>query len=84
MKYQNELKVDVSGIKGKIKQKKSSSIDCDLNLANEKRQKKKCPSSISLIVSNLLAESYQDEMLGKLKLKLGKTKEEIQKIISEL
>lgn len=32
----------------------------------------------------LLAEGKQDEMLGRLQQKLGKTKEEIQKIISEL
>ncbi len=32
----------------------------------------------------LLVEGKQDEMLGRLQQKLGKTKEEIQKIISEL
>jgi uncharacterized protein YjbJ (UPF0337 family) len=32
----------------------------------------------------LLVEGTQDEMLGRLQQKLGKTKEEIQKIISEL
>ena len=32
----------------------------------------------------LLVEGKQDEMLGRLQIKLGKTKEEIQKIISEL
>jgi len=32
----------------------------------------------------LLAEGKQDEMLGRLQSKLGKTKEEIQKIISEI
>jgi len=32
----------------------------------------------------LLVEGKQDEMLGRLQAKLGKTKEEIQKLISEL
>jgi uncharacterized protein YjbJ (UPF0337 family) len=32
----------------------------------------------------LLAEGKQDEMLTRLQLKLGKTKEEIQKIIAEI
>jgi uncharacterized protein YjbJ (UPF0337 family) len=32
----------------------------------------------------LLVEGKQDEMLGRLQVKLGKTKEEIQKLISEL
>ena len=32
----------------------------------------------------LLVEGKQEEMLGRLKAKLGKTKEEIQKIISDL
>lgn len=32
----------------------------------------------------LFAEGKKDEMLGRLQIKLGKTKEEIQKIIAEL
>ncbi|MDP2387810.1 MAG: CsbD family protein [Bacteroidota bacterium] len=32
----------------------------------------------------LLEEGKQDEMLGRIQIKLGKTKEEIQKLISEL
>lgn len=32
----------------------------------------------------LLLEGKQDEMLGRLQVKLGKTKEEIQKLISQL
>jgi uncharacterized protein YjbJ (UPF0337 family) len=32
----------------------------------------------------LLVEGKQDEMLGRLQVKLGKTKEEIHKLISEL
>ncbi|MFA5817114.1 MAG: CsbD family protein [Bacteroidales bacterium] len=32
----------------------------------------------------LLLEGKQNEMLGRLQIKLGKTKEEIQKLISEL
>ena len=84
MKHQNEFKMVPYGGKGKRKRIISSFIDCDLKFANNKQIKMKSPSSISLIVSGLLADSYQDEMLGKLKIKLGKTKEEIQKHISEL
>lgn len=32
----------------------------------------------------LLVEGKQDEMLGRLQVKLGKTKEEIQKLIAEI
>ncbi len=32
----------------------------------------------------LLIEGKQDEMLGRIQVKLGKTKEEVQKLISEL
>jgi uncharacterized protein YjbJ (UPF0337 family) len=32
----------------------------------------------------LLIEGKQDEMLGKLQIKLGKTREELQRVISEL
>lgn len=32
----------------------------------------------------LLIEGKQDEMLGRLQIKLGKTKEELQKLITEL
>lgn len=32
----------------------------------------------------MLAEGKEDELLGRLEIKLGKTKEEIQKVISEL
>jgi uncharacterized protein YjbJ (UPF0337 family) len=32
----------------------------------------------------LLIEGKQDEMLGRIQIKLGKTKEEVQKLISEL
>ncbi|MES2701513.1 MAG: CsbD family protein [Bacteroidota bacterium] len=32
----------------------------------------------------LLTEGKQDELIGRLQLKLGKTKEELQKILSEL
>jgi hypothetical protein len=42
------------------------------------------PSTVSLIVSKLLRDSKQEEMLNRLKVKLGKTKEEIYQIVSEL
>jgi uncharacterized protein YjbJ (UPF0337 family) len=34
--------------------------------------------------NTLIAEGRQDELLGRLQIKLGKTKEEIQKLIAEL
>ena len=41
-------------------------------------------SPTSLIVSKLLEDSKQGAMLGRLQVKLGKTKEEIYKLVSEL
>jgi|GEM_PF-4667807 len=41
-------------------------------------------SHISLIVSRLIQESAHDEMLNKLQLKLGITKNEIRKLVSDL
>lgn len=47
-------------------------------------QVKLVPSTISLIVTKLLYDSHEGQMLARLKLKLGKTKEEIYQIVSEL
>lgn len=41
-------------------------------------------SIVSGIVFTLLAESKNDEMMDRLKVKLGKTKEDIFRIVSEL
>ncbi len=48
--------------------------------------KGKLKQKFALLTDNdlLLIEGKQDEMLGRLQIKLGKTKEEIQKLISEL
>ncbi len=48
--------------------------------------KGKLKQKFALLTDNdvLLVEGKQDEMLGRLQAKLGKTKAEIQKIISEL
>jgi uncharacterized protein YjbJ (UPF0337 family) len=48
--------------------------------------KGKLKQKFALLTDNdlLLAEGKLDEMLGRLQVKLGKTKEEIHKIISEL
>ena len=43
-----------------------------------------CISIVSGIVFTLLAESKNDEMMDRLKVKLGKTKEDIFRIVSEL
>ncbi|MES2592840.1 MAG: CsbD family protein [Bacteroidota bacterium] len=48
--------------------------------------KGKLKQKFAMLTDNdvLMIEGKQDEMLGKLQIKLGKTKEEIQKLISEL
>lgn len=48
--------------------------------------KGKLKQKYALLTDNdlMLVEGKKDEMLGKLQIKLGKTHEEIQKIISEL
>ena len=48
--------------------------------------KGKLKQKFALLTDNdlLLLEGKQDELVGKLQTKLGKTKEEIQKIITEL
>jgi uncharacterized protein YjbJ (UPF0337 family) len=48
--------------------------------------KGKLKQKFALLTDNdlLLLEGKQDEMLGRLQIKLGKTKEELQKLISEL
>ncbi len=48
--------------------------------------KGKLKQKFAMLTDNdiLLLEGKQDEMLGRLQIKLGKTKEEIRKIISEL
>ena len=48
--------------------------------------KGKLKQKFALLTDNdvLLVEGKQDEMLGKLQIKLGKTKEELQKLIAEL
>lgn len=53
---------------------------------NWKEIKAKLKQKFSMLTDNdlLLIEGKQDEMLGRLQVKLGKTKEEIHKIISGL
>ena len=48
--------------------------------------KGKLKQKFALLTDNdlLLVEGKQDELIGRLQIKLGKTKEEIQKVISEL
>lgn len=48
--------------------------------------KGKLKQKFAILTDNdvLLVEGKEDEMLGRLQMKLGKTKEEIHKIISEL
>jgi len=51
---------------------------------NETKGKLKQKFAILTDSDMLLVEGKQDEMLGRLQVKLGKTKEEIQKVISLL
>ena len=51
---------------------------------NETKGKLKQKFAILTDSDMLLVEGKQEEMLGRLQIKLGKTKEEIQKLISEI
>ncbi|MDZ4664050.1 MAG: CsbD family protein [Bacteroidota bacterium] len=53
---------------------------------NWNETKGKLKQKFAMLTDNdmLLVEGKQDEMIGRLQAKLGKTKEEIHKIISEL
>ena len=53
---------------------------------NWKETKGKLKQKFAMLTDNdlLLVEGKQDEMLGRLQIRLGKTKEEIYRIISEL
>jgi len=53
---------------------------------NWEQQKGKLKQKFAILTDNdvLLLEGKNEEMLGRLQIKLGKTKEELQKIISEL
>lgn len=53
---------------------------------NWEQQMGKLKQKFAILTDNdlLLIEGKKEEMLGRLQIKLGKTKEELQKIISEL
>jgi uncharacterized protein YjbJ (UPF0337 family) len=53
---------------------------------NWNEQKGKLKQKFAILTDNdlMFAEGKKDEMIGKLQIKLGKTKEEILKIIAEL
>ena len=53
---------------------------------NWNEQKGKLKQKFAMLTDNdlLFAEGKKDEMMGKLQIKLGKTKEELYKMISEL
>lgn len=53
---------------------------------NWNETKGKLKQKFAMLTDNdvLFLEGNEDEMLGRLQIKLGKTKEEIQKLISEL
>lgn len=84
MKNRNELKGKKNKTKGKLKQNLSMTKNDDASLPNGKQNDELPRSPLSIIVSRLIAESKQNEMSGSLQFKLGKTSEEIDKLISEL
>lgn len=53
---------------------------------NWNEQKGKLMQKFAILTDNdlMFAEGKKDEMFGRLQIKLGKTKEELQKVISEL
>ena len=53
---------------------------------NWAEQKGRLKQKFAILTDNdvMLLDGKRDEMLGRLQIKLGKTKEELQKIISEL
>jgi uncharacterized protein YjbJ (UPF0337 family) len=53
---------------------------------NWNEQKGKLKQKFAILTDNdlMFAEGKKDEMLGKIQIKLGKTKEEMMKIISDL
>lgn len=55
-------------------------------LGNWNETKGKLKQKFAMLTDNdvMLVKGKQDEMLGRLQIKLGKTKEEIHKLISEL
>jgi uncharacterized protein YjbJ (UPF0337 family) len=68
-------------LKIKINMKNSTELKGDWNETKGKLKQK-----FALLTDNdvLLIEGKKDEMLGRLQIKLGKSKEELHKIISEL
>ena len=55
-------------------------------MGNWNETKGKLKQKFAMLTDNdvMMVEGKQDEMLGRLQIKLGKTKEEIYKLISEL
>jgi len=53
---------------------------------NWNEQKGKLKQKFAILLDNdlIFAEGKKDEMLGRIQIKLGKSKEELQRIISEL
>jgi len=53
---------------------------------NWNEQKGKLKQKFAILLDNdlMFAEGKKDEMLGRIQIKLGKSKEELQRIISEL
>jgi uncharacterized protein YjbJ (UPF0337 family) len=71
-------------INSQLNQKKMKNID-ELS-GNWKETKGKLKQRFAMLTDNdlLLIEGKQEEMLGRLQVKLGKTKEEIHRLIAEL
>jgi uncharacterized protein YjbJ (UPF0337 family) len=61
-------------------------MDTIVAVGNWNEQKGKLKQKYALLTDNdlMFAEGKKEEMLGRLQIKLGKTKDELQKIINEL
>ena len=84
MKIINEFKVNWNEKIASHKQFFAVHTGSDCLLIQHKELGLMPPSSTSIIISKLLIDSNNNEMMSRLKAKLGLTKEEINKIVSEL
>ena len=74
---------NVTELKGNFEQPLTFQMDTN-GLLENKNQEICVSSPVSLIIYKLIAESKHGEMLSRLQTKLGRTKEEVYMLISEL
>ncbi len=70
-------------IRSRLEQEKMNTTELQ---GNWNEQKGKLKQKFAVLTDNdlMLVEGKQEELLGRLQIKLGKTKEELQKIMTEL